>query len=69
MTDMVSRSGVAGSRYGFVVLMKVTVTGVREEGVIKQRKQRTSPWNVQPDSIIFKGVFVGIEALQGILIP
>lgn len=25
VTDMVSRSGVTGSRYGFVVLMKVTV--------------------------------------------
>lgn len=24
VTDMVSRSGVTGSRYGFVVLMKVT---------------------------------------------
>ena len=28
-TDMASRSGVAGSRYGFVVLMKVTVVSVR----------------------------------------
>lgn len=29
VTDMVSRSGVTGSRYGFVVLMKVTAAGVR----------------------------------------
>lgn len=29
-TDMVSKSGVAGSRYGFVVLIKVTVGFVRQ---------------------------------------
>lgn len=28
-TDIVSRSGVAGSRYGFVVLMNVTVDDIR----------------------------------------
>jgi hypothetical protein len=32
-TDIVSSSGVAGSRYGFVVLMKVTCLGMSSQTV------------------------------------
>jgi hypothetical protein len=31
VTDIVSRSGVTGSRYGFVVLMKVTFLGISNQ--------------------------------------
>ena len=34
VTDMVSRSSVTGSRYGFVVLMNVTAAGVKEERAV-----------------------------------
>mgnify|MGYP004502083407 CR=1 FL=1 len=69
-TDMVSRSGVTGSRYGFVVLMNVTVESVREERAISRRwKPPTVLWNVQPDGIILECVLVGIEPLQRVLVP
>jgi hypothetical protein len=65
--DIVSKSGVPGSRYGLVVLMKVTWTvlaklhGLHEKGP-------TMLGDVHPDGVLIKCVFVCVEAFQRILV-
>ena len=46
VVDIVSKSGVTGSRYGFVVLMNVTVDGVKWGRGLLQWKQPTIPWDL-----------------------
>jgi hypothetical protein len=65
--DMVSKSGVHGSRYGFVVFMKVT-RQCKSTATVEHKMERTISWDVHPDSIIVEGVLVRIEALQRMLI-
>jgi hypothetical protein len=65
---MVSKSGVHGSRYGFVVFMKVT-RQCESTTTVETKKEHTISWDVHPDGIIVEGVLVRIEALQGMLIP
>jgi hypothetical protein len=61
IVDMVSKSGVPGSRYGLVVLMKVTRHGLRR--VMKDETERlTMLRNVHPDGVFFECVFVCIKA-------
>jgi hypothetical protein len=67
-TDIVSSSGVAGSRYGFVVLIKVTRGHVRQRRGGKTRAKLTMPGDVEPDCIIIECVLVGVEALERVLI-
>ena len=60
--DKVSKSGVPGSRYGFVVLMKVTTHGVSAVSTYEARKKLTIPGDVHPHSILAECVLVGVEA-------
>lgn len=81
--DMLSKSGVPGSRYGLVVLMNVTVRRVskwlRKKASIHacmylcmyacmHGNRLTIFGNVHPDGIVVKGVFVGVEALERVLV-
>jgi hypothetical protein len=63
---MVSKSGVHGSRYGFVVFMKVT-RQCESTTTVEYKKEHTISWDVHPDSVIVEGVLVRIEALQGFI--
>lgn len=65
--ERVSNSGVHGSRYGFVVLMKVTGDRQLCEGLIEA--MYTISGDVHPYCVIIECVLVGIEAFQGVLIP
>lgn len=61
--DIVSKSGVPGSRYGLVVLMKVTGKALAKlHGLCKTRP--TMLGDIHPNGILIKCVLVGVEALQ-----
>ena len=66
--DIVSKSGVPGSRYGLVVLMKVTGKVLAElHGLCE--KGPTMLGNVHPDGILIECVLVCVEAFQRVLVP
>lgn len=69
---MVSKSGVSGSRYGFVVLIKETtqqasdVSGRGIQGM--QQKGLTLLRNFKPHGIVVKCVLVRVESFQVVII-
>lgn len=69
VTDMLSNSGVPGSRYGLVVLMKVTAWSVRGSSGANSADLHTILWDVHPDGIVFKRVLVSVESLERIFVP
>jgi hypothetical protein len=65
--DIVSKSGVPGSKYGLVVLMNVTGKALAELQGLNERGP-TMLGDIHPDGIFIEGVLVCVEALQRILV-